>query len=70
MTVPQWESEVAEALAGSGWKAAYANVTPDSNDCLLEARCLSTGEHRHVTLSVNKFVTREARRLELRRQLA
>ena len=70
MTGPQWESEVAKALVGSDWAAAYANVTQDMNDCLLEARHRRSGECRHVAVNAGRFLTPEARQAEVRRQLS
>ena len=69
MTNKEWETELAEALAGTPWDMAWPGVAQAAATCFADAVHVETHEFRLVRLSYAMFPTKGARRREIRRQL-
>ncbi len=70
MTDAEWQDELSAALRDSGWAVFSAGCAPDSSTCFARLTNGHTGAARQVTLSRNRFRTREERCEEVRRQIS
>jgi hypothetical protein len=72
MTDKEWNEELSTIVASAGlpWRVSAAWVRQQHNTCGAELTNTRTGAERALTMPLNEFPTRAARRAEIVRQLA
>jgi hypothetical protein len=70
VTNAEWESELAAALAGSGWVADLPCVAQNSSRCFADLKHVATGVVKPIQLARDQFPTVESRRAEILRLLS
>jgi hypothetical protein len=70
MTLGQWKIELADALEGTGWVAAFPGMSQDASSIWAKLHDTHSTQSRELLLQVEQHMTVESRRTEIRRAIA